>query len=103
MASWAVTPMLRCTAGASRTTSWPATHAVPASGMDSVVRMRTAVVFPAPLGPSTPRMEPVGTSRSTPARATVSPNRFCRPSARIMESVGMASSGVSVDLLLVGW
>ena len=60
MASWAVTPMLRWTAGASRTTSWPATQADPASGMDSVVRMRTAVVLPAPFGPSTPRMEPVG-------------------------------------------
>jgi hypothetical protein len=33
----------------------------------------TAVVLPAPLGPSTPRMVPAGTSRSIPASAVVDP------------------------------
>ena len=54
----------------------PGHAADPAFGIASVVRMRTAVVLPAPLGPSTPRIEPAGTSRSMPARATVSPNRL---------------------------
>ena len=35
-------------------TSSPTTRAVPASGLSSVVRIRTAVVLPAPLGPSRP-------------------------------------------------
>ena len=35
-----------------------ATVAVPSSCSRRVVRMRTAVVFPAPLGPSSPRMVP---------------------------------------------
>ena len=46
-----------------------ATVAEPASGLRSVVRMRTMVVLPAPLGPSRPSTEPVGTARSTPSRA----------------------------------
>ena len=40
------------TSAACRTTSLPATYAVPASGLSSVDRMRTVVVLPAPLGPS---------------------------------------------------
>ena len=47
-------------AAASRTTSRPATRAVPPSGGSSVVRMRTAVVLPAPLGPSRPSTVPGG-------------------------------------------
>ena len=45
--------------------------------------MRTAVVFPAPFGPSRPRTVPVRTARSTPARAVVSPKRLTSPSAQI--------------------
>ena len=54
-------------------TSMPATVARPASGRASVVRMRTAVVLPAPFGPSSPRIDPAGTPKSTPASAWVSP------------------------------
>ena len=43
--------------------------------------MRTAVVLPAPFGPSTPRTVARSTVRSTPRRASVAPNRFTRPSA----------------------
>ena len=39
----------------------------------SVVRMRTAVVLPAPFGPSTAVTVPACTSMSMPARATLSP------------------------------
>ena len=73
VASWPVTPILRRTAGASLTTSWPATQARPLSGAVRVVRMRTPVVLPAPLGPRTPRIDPAGTSRSTLSSAWVSP------------------------------
>src|SRR5689334_20071745 len=58
--------MLRWTADACFTTSWPATRAQPWSGRDRVVRMRRAVVLPAPFGPRTPRMDPAGTCRSIP-------------------------------------
>src|SRR5262245_10301027 len=75
--------MLRRTAAASRTTSRPATRAHPASGRSSVVRMRTAVVLPAPFGPRTPRTEPAGTARSRPASACVVPYRLARPPASI--------------------
>ena len=51
----------------------PATRAEPASAVESVVRMRTAVVLPAPLGPSSPQTVPRGTSKPTPSRATFSP------------------------------
>src|ERR671919_316951 len=65
----------------SRRTSMPSISARPASGSSSVVRMRTAVVLPAPLGPRTPRICPRSTSKSTPHRASVSPNRLASPSA----------------------
>ena len=61
------------TRSASRTTSKPLIRAVPASGVSSVERMRTAVVLPAPLGPSTPSTVPRGTARSTPCSAFVCP------------------------------
>ena len=61
VASWPVTPILRAHGGG-------LVHHVVAghprrgrsSGAVSVVRMRTPVVLPAPLGPSTPRMVPDG-------------------------------------------
>ena len=69
---------------ASATTSSPATRADPPSGRSSVVRMRTAVVFPAPFGPRSPRTVPLGTSRSRPARAVTFPYRFTNPDVRII-------------------
>ena len=52
------------------TTSSPATRALPPSGLSSVARIRTAVVLPAPFGPSRPSTVPVcaGSPRRT-ARA----------------------------------
>ena len=57
-ADWPDRPISRRTAAASRTTSRPSTRARPPSGCSSVVRMRTAVVLPAPFGPSTPSTVP---------------------------------------------
>src|SRR5215472_2519067 len=76
-------PIDRRTAAASRTTSWPSTRARPASGSSKVVRIRTAVVLPAPFGPRTPSTVPCGTVRSIPRSARTSPNDLVRPSTRI--------------------
>ena len=46
---------------------------MPPSGARIVVRMRTAVVLPAPLGPSSPKMVPSSTAKLTPSRARTSP------------------------------
>ena len=66
-------PMLARTASGSRVTSRPSTRAVPPSGGMIVVRMRTAVVLPAPLGPRSPKAVPASTARSMPSRATTLP------------------------------
>ena len=42
----------------------------------SVVRIDTAVVLPAPFGPSNPMTSPSATERSSPASAVTSPYRF---------------------------
>ena len=68
---------------ASRTQSRPATSARPPSGSSSVVKIRTAVVLPAPFGPSRPNTVPAATSRSRPSSASVFPKRLTSPSARI--------------------
>src|SRR5207244_3791776 len=65
----------------------PPTVARPASGRNKVARILTTVVLPAPLGPSTPTTLPVGTSRSTPFSATVSPKRLTRPFAWIASDI----------------
>src|SRR5216683_3158883 len=52
-------------------------------GMDPAI-MLNRVVFPAPLGPMTPRISPSFSSRSTESTALRPPNRFETPSARRM-------------------
>src|SRR4051794_1424882 len=83
VACWPAKATCSRTAAASRTTSWPRTNARPPSGMSRVARMRTAVVLPAPLWPSSPRASPGATSRSMPASAGVLPKLWVRPWARI--------------------
>ena len=78
-AYWPARPMRARSFAASRTTSSPATRAVPASGESRVERIRTVVVLPAPLGPSTPSTVPGAASRSTPSSARTSPNDLTRP------------------------
>ncbi len=73
VASWAARPRTLRASPGSASTSTPATLAEPASGVDRVVRMRTAVVFPAPFGPSMPHTVPAGTSNETPSSAVFSP------------------------------
>ncbi len=47
------------------TTSYPLIVAVPAVGWSTVLRMRRAVVLPAPLGPSRPTISPLLTASDT--------------------------------------
>src|SRR5512132_4730069 len=60
----------------------PSTSARPPSGRRMVVRMRIAVVLPAPLGPSNPNTVPAGTEKSIPPSAVREPNRLVRCSTR---------------------
>src|SRR5215470_4132656 len=80
------------TFAASRTTSRPSTLACPASGSRMVARIRTAVVLPAPFGPSSPSTLPTWTARSMPSSATTGPNRLTSPCAAIAGSA-MAGQG----------
>jgi hypothetical protein len=57
------------------------TLARPELGASRVARIRTVVVLPDPLGPSSPSTVPVGTVRSMPSSALVAPNDLARPSA----------------------
>ena len=60
---WDTTPR-NCLATAGwRTTLMPATVAVPDVGITLVVSMPAVVVFPAPLGPSSPKISPANTER----------------------------------------
>ncbi len=79
-AFWPARPISWRSCSASSTTSMPSTVALPSSGCSRVVRMRTAVVFPAPLGPSSPSTVDGRTCRSMPRRASTLPNRFLIPS-----------------------
>src|SRR5207253_2037528 len=64
----------------------------PASGRRIVVRIRTVVVLPAPLGPRRPSTVPGGTARSIPSRAGTSPNRLTRPEATMAACPGLGVS-----------
>ena len=48
--------------------------------------MRIVVVFPAPLGPSSPKTVPSSTARSTPLTARTLPNDFVSASVRMIAS-----------------
>jgi hypothetical protein len=50
--------------------SWPHTLAVPALGESAVVSIRIIVVFPAPLGPSTPITPAPSTPKESSSTAT---------------------------------
>jgi hypothetical protein len=78
---WPTRPIRRRTDAASLRTSEPATFARPASARSNVARTRTAVVLPAPFGPSSPWTVPAGTATSNPSSAAVVPYAFRSPSA----------------------
>src|ERR1700733_6434669 len=76
-------PIAARTRPGSLSTSCPATRAEPASGRSSVASIRTVVVLPAPLGPSSATTVPIGTFRSRSATAVKWPKRLVRPDASI--------------------
>ena len=94
-AYWPASPIRSRSRAAARTTSSPATRAVPASGCRSVARTRTAVVLPAPLGPSSPSTVPGAASKSTPASARTVLNDFTRPRTLIAGSLPRAAPRLS--------
>src|ERR1700735_919382 len=81
--AWGITPMAKRTPFASVRISWPAMRAVPEVGGVSVVIMRISVVFPAPLGPSEPKISCCATLKLMSLTAKSSPNLFVRCSTSI--------------------
>src|SRR5215510_14877151 len=65
--------MLHRTVSRSRTTSCPATLAVPEVGSARVHRILIVVDLPAPFGPRKPKVSPAETSQSMPRTASISP------------------------------
>src|ERR1700733_3459142 len=86
--NWPVTPMAARTASGSAARSCPATLTWPPPAGIRVDRIWTAVVFPAPLGPSSAKIVPSATARSMPSSTTLSPKDFRSPAAE-MARVGV--------------
>jgi len=57
----------------SRVISKPLINALPPEGLASMVSILTVVVFPAPFGPSRPKISPPAISRFRPATALIFP------------------------------
>ena len=62
-------------------TSLPEKRTCPPCGVIWPVVMRKLVVFPAPFGPSSPRILPGSALKDTSATAVIAPNFFCKRSA----------------------
>src|SRR3954451_22738933 len=66
---WGTTPITCFAAVGCSTTSMPPTNARPLVGITRVVSIPAVVVFPAPFGPSSPKISPWCTSRSSSSTA----------------------------------
>src|SRR5207237_5039767 len=66
-------PIFRRTFSGSVSKPCPATFAVPPLGVSTVARHRIVVVFPAPLGPSNPKISPARQVKLTLSAARISP------------------------------
>src|SRR5579871_1764051 len=73
-----MTPIFLRTRVGWRAMSSPATRASPEVGGSRVHSIRTSVVLPAPLGPSSPKTSPRATSKLTPLTAVKLPKRLQR-------------------------
>src|SRR6266700_3681497 len=67
---WLTEPVTDRTRPGCLSTSMPATRALPSSGRDSVVRILTVVVLPAPFGPSSAYTLPAATEKVSPSSAS---------------------------------
>src|SRR6266576_3948998 len=78
-------------------TSFPSISNSPASGFSKPATLRSVVVLPQPLGPSSTQNSFSATSRSIPRKASTRPrrlsNHFLRPRIRIKE-ITSCSNGV---------
>src|ERR1043166_6785540 len=83
----AMYPMLSLTACDSRALSWPATRAVPDVGSMSPQSIRSVVVFPAPSGPTSPKISPVDTLKFRRSTAVSAPNFFVNSRVSIIGSI----------------
>src|SRR5215471_3738122 len=70
----------------------PSTEAVPSKGRYSPATTPSSVLFPAPLGPSTPVTRAGWTSRSTRCRASRRPRRHETPASRTTAAAGPAAA-----------
>src|SRR5680860_646360 len=124
VASCAASPIRRRTAFGSCATSMPDTLARPESASVSVVSTRTAVVLPAPLGPSRPHTVPRGTvcgllgpngagkttavrvlttlTDADSGRASVSGIDVAQDPKAVRRLIGLAAQDATVDGLLTG-
>ena len=90
--------MLRLATAGSLHTSAPCTDTDPPSGRSSPVTIDRVVVFPAPFGPTIPKMLPAGTDTLMWSTATVPPNRFTSPETTSTTSLSaIASWAVAED------
>src|SRR4051794_41147738 len=78
-------------------TSTPPTTARPSVGTTIDVSIPTVVVFPAPLGPSRPKISPRVTDRSRSSTAFTSPGKtFVRPSVLMTSSFPLLEESASL-------
>src|SRR6185436_5091467 len=89
-------PMRDFTASGSRTTSIPATRAVPEVGARRPQRIRMVVVLPEPFGPRIPKISPERISKETSSTAVILPNR------RVTEWTSTTGSGGGEDVGIGG-
>src|SRR5207237_5554996 len=91
------TPITCLAAVGCATTSMPPTKARPLVGMTRVVNMPAVVVFPAPFGPSKPKISPRCTARSSSSTALSPPGYTL-----VSFSVRMTTSSAGIGELLFG-
>src|SRR5256885_1868469 len=89
--AWGITPIDWRTSLEKRLTSKVLIRAVPEVGTSSVVNMRISVDFPAPFGPSSPKISPCSTLKVTRSTAVNSPKRLVISSTSMAAGPGLGS------------
>src|SRR5690606_22965542 len=101
LSCWGTTPRWARTSGPCRPGSSPSTRSCPPVRSRVPPIIRIVVDFPAPLGPSRPKLSPACTSKSIPSTATTPPYSLRSPCALIAGSVtSQDATSVLRELLL---
>src|SRR5215831_16499037 len=79
-------PIISLIGSRSRTMSWPPIRAVPSVGCRIPHNIRITVVFPEPLGPRNPKIDPFPTVNERGSTAVKAPKRLVNPSTSIIGS-----------------